>query len=131
MNHTTELCCRPSAALTPSTTVRPQSTIQPAYETHQDDHAYSLRLELPGVEKTDIKLVFQGDVLELNAARAVETPSTWTTLRRETSAGAYRLRLRFPEGVDGTAITARYELGVLNISLPKVSAVQRRSIEVN
>ena len=87
------------------------------------DDAYELQADLPGCRKEDISLQIEGDILTIQAERSVsqETKDDASGyVRVERSRGKYARSFNV-SGIDTDAVTARYEDGVLTVTLPKAA----------
>ncbi|MCY3575211.1 MAG: Hsp20/alpha crystallin family protein [Chloroflexi bacterium] len=103
-----------------------------ALDVEESAAGYLLRANLPGVKLDDIKVSIHEDVLTISGETASEPQSEdskW--LIRERRAGKFSRSLRFPGIVDGDAVSASLEDGVLLINLPKAEAHTPRQIPVN
>jgi HSP20 family protein len=95
--------------------------------------AYQLAAEIPGVSKEDIHVHIEGNVVSLRAE--VKQQDTQTeggkVLRSERYYGALSRSFQLPVDIDNTSARARYENGVLNLTLPKkgASVSQRLAVE--
>lgn len=100
--------------------------------TDEGDH-FLLEADLPGFEKKDIHLELNGDALTIHAERhsKVEEKQKDKVVRMERSYGAYR-RSYDISGIDADAITAKYDNGVLQLTLPKKAKLPdtARQIEI-
>ena len=88
--------------------------------TDEGDH-YMLEADLPGFEKKDIKLDINGDTLTVSAKRhskVEEKDKKNKIIRMERSYGSYSRQFDV-SGVDTDKIKAKYENGVLKLTLPK------------
>lgn len=86
----------------------------------EGDH-YELEADLPGFEKKDIKLDVNGDVLTVNAERHSEheeKDKKGKYVRCERSYGSYSRQFDL-SGIEAEKITAKYENGVLKLTMPK------------
>ena len=84
----------------------------------EGDH-YLLEAELPGFDKGDINVSVEGDQLVIHAAHEQETEDKKKNyLHRERSFGSYTRRFDI-NGIDVAAISAKYDNGVLALTLPK------------
>jgi HSP20 family protein len=95
--------------------------------------AYTLLAELPGVPKEDIHVTVEGNVVTLRAEVKQEDRQTEgeKLLRNERYYGAVSRSFQMPVDIDDGAAKAKYENGVLQLTLPKKVAVagQRLSID--
>lgn len=89
---------------------------------HESENAWVLRLDLPGFTKEDIALELSDRTLRLNAETPADRPFGGK-VERVWKVGAE---------VDGSAITARLENGVLELTIPKKPKVeiQPKQIEI-
>lgn len=97
------------------------------------DH-FLLEADLPGFDKKDIKLELQGDTLIINAERhsnAEEKNKDGKVVRMERSYGSYSRQFDM-SGIDTDHIGAKYENGVLSLTLPKIQATlpETRQLEI-
>jgi HSP20 family protein len=96
----------------------------------KEDH-YVLTAELPGVNKDDIKVNVEGDVLTLEAEKRSEFEENKEGLyHAERSYGKFTRSFRLNSQVEGDKIDASYQDGVLRLTLPKREEVKGRSITV-
>ena len=109
--------------------VRPVA--RPRFETKREEHALSLRVELPGVAREDVELSVRKGHLELKAKSSIE-PADGPALRRhvEFRVSDYAMRWRLGENIDTDAIASQLRHGVLTLTLP-LRKPERRTIEVN
>ena len=93
--------------------------------TDEGDH-YLLEADLPGFEKKDIHLDLNGDVLTVTAERhskVEDKDKKDKVIRVERSYGAYSRQFDV-SGVDTEGIKAKYDNGVLKLTLPKKVKVE-------
>ena len=104
---------------------------QPALDVDETADAYIVRANLPGVSQDDISVNIHDDVLSISAESAAETrDEKGRALIRERRFGKFSRSLRFPANVDGDAVEAHFDKGVLSIRLPKAEHVKPRAIPV-
>jgi HSP20 family protein len=82
------------------------------YELYEQDGEFVLTIEMPGFDPEEITLAWDDGVLNVAGEHTDESRN-----RRKT----YHRRFRFPKDIDDDAITARYENGVLEVTLPAVT----------
>lgn len=90
-----------------------------------------VRAEMPGVNKDDIEVSINGNVLTLRGnSRREETKEEGEYYRREIYQGEISRSLTLPAEVDGDNAKATFKEGVLELTIPKTSSSKRRSIKV-
>lgn len=100
------------------------ATGRPATDVHEDADHYYARFELPGVKKDDLKVEIHDSLLTVSAERKEKSGDQESTVSLSRS-------ISVPEGVNGDAISARLEDGILTVSLPKQEHRKPKLIEVN
>jgi HSP20 family protein len=94
--------------------------------------AYTVQAEVPGVTKDDIHVTIEGNVVTLRAeVKQQDQTQDEKLLRSERYYGAVSRSFQLPQDIDNAAAKAKYENGVLMLTLPKktASAGQRLTIE--
>ena len=105
--------------------------VGPALDVEESPEAYIVRANLPGVNQDDISVNIHEDVLTIAGESAAETLADDSkVLIRERRSGKFSRSLRFPTVVNGEAVAASYDDGVLSITLPKAEHVKPRQIPV-
>jgi len=97
----------------------------PAIDVVQQDVDLVVRAELPGARPEDVKITFQDGVLTIGGKIHDERgEQRGGYLIRERRSGSFRRSLQLPEGVDEDKIRARFENGVLEVTLQGVAAAR-------
>jgi len=96
--------------------------------------AYTVQAEIPGVPKEDIQVAIDGNVVSLRAEikQQDSTGQDEKTLRSERYFGAVSRSFQLASDIDQAQAKAKYDNGVLTLTLPKkaaVSGAQRLTIE--
>jgi HSP20 family protein len=101
----------------------------------ETDKTYELEFSAPGLQKQDFRLNLEGDVLTISAEQTEETRKEdksegW--FRREFKKGQFTRSFNLDDTVDAGRISAKYEDGILYLSIPKKEHAQKvtRSIEI-
>ncbi|GAB2529821.1 hypothetical protein GCM10027189_06610 [Rufibacter soli] len=104
----------------------------PAVDLWETQAGYELEMALPGLKKEELSVEFQEGVLTVSGTRALEKTDQERKYHRvENLYGAFKRSFKLPEHVDGSAIEAQLENGVLRLSIPKVAEkVMKRQITV-
>ena len=102
-----------------------------ALDVEENPQAYIVRANVPGISQDDISVNIHEDVLTITGESAAENLAEDSkVLIRERRFGKFSRSLRFPTIVNGEAVAANFEHGVLSITLPKADHVKPRQIPV-
>jgi HSP20 family protein len=103
----------------------------PAIDIAEYDREYQVRVELPGVNKEDVKITMQNNILTIRGEKKQETEQKDVNLHRsERWYGAFQRSFTLPTLVKSDKIEAHYKDGILTIVLPKAEEAIPKSIEV-
>jgi HSP20 family protein len=105
----------------------------PAVDVTEDDKAYKVTAELPGLEEKNIEVTVMGDMLTLKGEKRYEKDEEGKNRHMsERAYGSFQRSFALPSGVDRDKIAANLEKGVLTITLPKTAEAreQQKKIEV-
>lgn len=93
--------------------------------------AYTVAAELPGVKKDEIAVEIEGNEVTISAETRREAAKEGEkALRVERYYGKAARRFVLPQDLDESKAQARFELGVLELTLPKKAAVTGRRLEI-
>jgi HSP20 family protein len=99
----------------------------------ETDGGYTVHAEVPGVPKEDIQVSIEGNVVSLRAEVRQHDQKTEgeKVLRSERYFGSVARSFQLPVDVDAAQAKAKYDNGVLTLTLPKKQggSAQRLSIE--
>ena len=102
-----------------------------ALDVDENENAYTIFANLPGVSLDEINVSIHDDVLTISADVATtEHDENTHVLIRERRAGKFSRSLRFPVPVNGDGIEASFDNGVLHIVVPKAEEAKPRQIPV-
>jgi len=103
----------------------------PLVDVTENDHAYLLNVELPGVSRNDVKIVVQDNQLTIRGEKKQEKESKNSNYHRvERSYGSFQRTFTLPSTVKAEKIEANYNDGVLSITVPKAEEAKTKEIEV-
>jgi HSP20 family protein len=93
----------------------------PALDISEDDKAYSVTVDMPGVAKEAVKVRVEGRRVHIETATAEAAAPTdgSRVLYRERRAASYARSFSLPVEIDQTQSQARFENGVLTLTLVK------------
>jgi HSP20 family protein len=121
--------CSPRTC-TPATSGVTESVRKPLYNVNGRAEAYEVRVELPGVPKSGVKLDLEENILTIRGERNTTLPEGMKALHRELSPLSYLLRLRLNTPVVEDQMSAKLEDGVLTVRLPLKEVAKPRQIPV-
>ena len=104
----------------------------PALDVVEGEHAYTVKLEMPGVAKQDVRVSIEGRQVSVQAqAQAQDERKEGERLvYRERSVASFARSFSLPSEVDQAESGAKLEHGVLTLTLPKRSARSAAQITV-
>lgn len=98
----------------------------------EDEKFYFLNLELPGISKEDVKIsVNEENLLLIKGEKKVSQKDGLSYLRTERMFGQFSRAFALPDNLNSEAIAAKFENGILEITLPKVEPPAPKEIEIN
>ncbi len=104
---------------------------QPAVDIEKEDGKMLINAELPGVNKDDISIDLDGNVLTLKGEKKDEKEvNEGNVYRRESFRGTFQRSFTLNENVNPDDINAHFKNGVLKIEVPHTEQENRRQIEV-
>lgn len=90
----------------------------------ESDHAYEVKIDMPGFNKKDLHLNYDQNILTVTGHREANSnvkDDQGNLLHSERRYGQFSRQYRLPE-VDQKQISAKYDAGVLMVTLPKLAA---------
>lgn len=104
----------------------------PAVDIKENNSNFIILADLPGIEKKDIQIAMENNLLTLKGERLTEIKEQKENFSRvERVRGSFYRRFTLPDTADGERIQANMKKGVLEITIPKKSAAQARHIEIH
>jgi HSP20 family protein len=99
----------------------------------ENDGAYMVKAELPGVAKDDIDVQVTGNTVSINAKveRNKEQKDGERVIRRERYSGAISRSFSLAADIDDANATATYQDGVLSLTLPKKAPVGQKKLAIS
>lgn len=94
----------------------------------EDEQAYHIELDVPGVSEEDIKLAYESGVLTIGFER--KAPEVPNLRMNERIFGRFERALQLPEDIDPDGIDAELGNGVLHVTVPKHASAQSIKVKV-
>ncbi|GAB4368988.1 MAG: Hsp20/alpha crystallin family protein [Kiloniellaceae bacterium] len=100
-------------------------------DTSEDDKAYHVTAELPGMSEKDVEVTFADNMLTIAGEKKEEKEVKEKDYhRRERSFGSFRRSFTLPAEVDEDKISATFKDGVMTIELPKSKSAQKKAKKI-
>jgi len=99
--------------------------VGPAADFAEHDKAYEVTAELPGLDAADIDVKFAHNTLTISGEKKEEKEEKkkdyYLSERRY---GSFQRSFQLPDGIDSDKIEAKFNKGVLKVTLPKTEKAQ-------
>jgi len=107
--------------------------LQIKLDVKKSDGAYTVAAELPGVKKEDIQVNVDGNVVSISAEvkKESEEKKGEQVLRSERYYGKVERSFALDAEIDESKVDAKYENGVLKLTLPTKAATKAKRIPVS
>jgi HSP20 family protein len=102
----------------------------PDVDIFETDMDLVIEAEVPGISKEDLKLNIEDDILTLEGEKKSENKDE-EYLCKESKEGRFSESFSLPENVDKDKIKAKFENGVLRITIPKVKVLKQKEVTIN
>jgi HSP20 family protein len=106
----------------------------PPVNVEEFDDRYEIKLYAAGYAKSDFKVNLKDDTLTIAVERPENEWTDWANLDwQKFTPGGFERRFKLNEKIDKASITAKYEEGVLTVTLQKLPGFEtsRQDIEVD
>ncbi len=96
------------------------NTTLPAVNIKEDDNGFEVEMAVPGMTKKDFKINLENNMLCISSEKKMEDEKTEGNYsRKEFSYQSFSRSFALPESADDGKINAKYESGILYVSIPK------------
>lgn len=106
----------------------------PSVDVSEDEHAFHVKVELPGMEEKDLTVTLHEKLLTIAGEKKEERRDGdvgKNYLHCERVFGSFSRTIALPEGVDPEGVTARYANGILEVDLKKSESAKPRKIDIS
>jgi HSP20 family protein len=108
---------------------RSEQFVMPPAGVQENNDAYLLRVEMPGVNKEGLELSVENNELTITGRRSMPAVDG-TLIHRESRTENFRRVFELDPSIDTSRIAAKIEQGILTLTLPKAEHVKPRKIAV-
>ena len=104
----------------------------PALDVTEDEKAIVVKVEVPGIDKNDLKVNLENGILTISGEKKEEKEEKGKYYRLERRYGSFTRRVDLAAEVKGDKVEAHYDKGLLTVTLPKAEeeAAKRTNIKV-
>ena len=97
------------------------SLSSPSFDLRDEGDHYAIRLDMPGADKSSIKVNVEGNVVTIAGERTAlsESSSSDKVLRSERNLARFERSVQLPGPVKAASVDAKYDNGVLTLNVPK------------
>lgn len=105
--------------------------LRPPADVLETESGFEVTLDMPGVDPKAIQIQVEEQTLTVQAERRHSPPPKEGSVHRsERPTGSWYRSFELPASVDGARVEARYDAGVLIVTLPKREEAKPRTIQV-
>lgn len=107
------------------------NTTLPSVNILEDDNSYEVEMAAPSLNKDDFKIELNNDVLTISSEKQTEneTKEGQRYTRKEFSYQSFSRSFTLPDSVDSDKIKAKYENGILKVTIPKREDAKPRPVK--
>jgi len=102
-----------------------------AMDAYRHGDTFVVHFDLPGIDPSSIDLTVEKNVLTVSAERRWQPTEGDEVVVAERPQGSFSRQLFLGEGLDPERIEARYENGVLTVSIPVAEKAKPRKVEIS
>jgi HSP20 family molecular chaperone IbpA len=107
-----------------------ETTLLPPVDVAEDAEGITLYADLPGVAKDKLDVRVESRTLSIEGELGFAMPQQMAALHAEVQVTRYRRTFTLSEELDGNAVDAEFNQGVLRLRIPKVAGARPRRIEI-
>jgi HSP20 family protein len=108
-------------------------SLMPSMDVNETDKEFVITAELPGLERKDVEISLEDNVLTIRGEKKIETAPDDKNKNvhvNERSYGVFYRVLELPASVDPSSVQATMSKGVLKITIPKPALPETKKIEI-
>lgn len=96
------------------------------------DDKFEVSAELPGMSRDDVKVELQDNILTISGEKHAESENVDRNLYiNERSFGSFKRSFNLPSLVESDKISAKFDAGILTVTMPKAEEAKPKQIEIN
>lgn len=103
----------------------------PPVDVAEEKDKIIVRVEVPGMNESDLKVSFEDGLLTVSGERQFERKDDRNYHRIERTYGSFTRTFSLPRTVDANLIAANYRDGILEIEIPKIEEAKPKQIQIS
>jgi HSP20 family protein len=116
----------------PSLSALPEGfDFSPTADFQETDKEYILKMDIPGIKKSEVKIEAEGNTLTVSGERKEEREEK--TAKRhytESSYGSFMRSFSLPQPINEKEVKAQYNDGILKVTVPKTEKSHAKTIAI-
>jgi HSP20 family protein len=112
-------------------TVQRDYALMPEVDISENNDSYSLRFEIPGISKEDVRIWIEKDMLMVSGEKKQDLNKDEVRHLGERRFGKFERSFWIPEDADREKVKAEFENGLLTITVPKAAESKPKEIKIN
>lgn len=109
----------------------PARTFMPTADIFEAEHALTVVLEMPGVDKSNVDISVEGDILTIDGRLDFSKYEDMQPVYTEYNVGHYRRSFSLSNRIEQSKISAEMKDGVVTVTLPKAEEARPRRITIS
>lgn len=103
----------------------------PAIDIEETENSFIVKIEIPGINKKDLKIVVDEDGISISGEKKQEKkPNSKNYYKSEISYGKFERYISFPKNVNPETATAKYKDGIIEIEVQKTKNSKSKELEI-
>jgi HSP20 family protein len=103
----------------------------PAFNVKENENAYLIEADLPGVKDEDVEITFDRNRLTIAGTRNAEAKTEGDNYHLyERRYGSFSRSFTLPQSANADAVEAKLDAGVLTVTVPKKAETKARKIPI-
>lgn len=113
-----------------NTTTSRTTTVRPRVNIFENETAFLVDVEMPGVDENNAEIVLEKNLLSVKGSTPPVTREGYQHVFGNPHQYSYERSFQVPEGIDRDGLTASMKNGVLSITLPKAAKLQPQKVSI-
>ena len=126
----TDAATRADAATRNAAAQRSDAALMPPVDVIEDSTGITLRADLPGVPKDNLKLQVEAGTLTIEGEVSIPMPESMEATYIEVGVPRFRRVFTLSKELDTGKVSAEFKHGVLSLRIPKAEHAQPRRIDI-